>query len=154
MGVAWHWVVVWNATDNIDELVVDGLQGPFSLSALVFLLALEAQVVQHLWSRKSLKRILAGLCLVAVGVGPGWLLFRSGLVGDLHKYDLVYSGPQFLLGPDRRSLLSPDQLFLRWTVLNVAVVLLGVWAMGVVILVAGGGKRRRCVSADTKDDRI
>ncbi len=153
MVVAWQWVVVWNETDNIDELIVDGFSGPAFLSALGFLLALQAQAVQHLWSRRSLKSFLIGACLLAVGIGPGWLLFRSGLVRDLHKYELVYSGPQFLLGQDRRMLLSHEQLFFRWTILHTSVVLLAALAMRVAILTAGRKKVQRPASARVTADQ-
>jgi hypothetical protein len=51
-------------------------------------------------------------------VPVGWWLLNQGLGQQVHKYDLVFSGVQFLLGPDRKNLLGPEVLFLRWGVVQ------------------------------------
>jgi hypothetical protein len=46
------------------------------------------------------------------GIPIGWWLLNLGLILDLHKYEKVYSGVQFLLGPDRTHTLSSSALFI------------------------------------------
>lgn len=46
----------------------------------------------------------------------------QGLEPRIQKYDLVFSGVQFLLGPDRQHHLTLEDLFARWTVVQLAAV--------------------------------
>src|SRR3546814_1943944 len=43
----------------------------------------------------------------------GWLLLDNGLAPEVHKYGHVFSGVDFLLGPDREELLPRSVLMLR-----------------------------------------
>ena len=47
---------------------------------------------------------------------------NEGLEQNIHKYGQVFSGVQFLLGPDRAHKLSQEVLFLRWGVVQIGVV--------------------------------
>jgi hypothetical protein len=55
---------------------------------------------------------------------------------------------QFLLGPDRKHLLSPEILFLRWSVVQLAGVLVIAVGARVAQPVLGWRTRRRALVAD------
>jgi hypothetical protein len=63
----------------------------------------------------------AAILFSVVAVPAGWYLLGLGLEQHVEKYGLVFSGTQFLLGPDRQRTLSETTLFARWVVLQVGV---------------------------------
>jgi len=68
-------------------------------------------------------------------------LLTAGLEPRVEKYGHVFSGAQFLLGPDRGTLLSDAQLFVRWAVVQsgaVGVTFVGAWIADAARLVARG----------------
>ena len=52
----------------------------------------------------------------------GWFFIKNGLVSSFVKYSNMYSGIDFLLGPDRKHLLSQSALFVRWVLLQAGIV--------------------------------
>jgi len=58
-----------------------------------------------------------------VSLPVSWLLLNHGLEQDVGKYGLHFSGVDFLLGPDRKNLISRPELFFRWSVVQMAFVL-------------------------------
>lgn len=113
----------WSSTDNLNELIAHpglwGIRGGAFLWALMFLLSLNAVAVSRARTSRAMAiAVAASLALVPVG----WWLLNAGLDPEVHKYDLVFSGAQFLLGPDRTMTLSPVSLFLRWSVLQLGYV--------------------------------
>lgn len=123
----------WSSTDNLNELIAP--DGEWGWGGGGWLYALLAVLIGSAWLLgRSLGRGLlpAGLALAlcAAALPLGWWLLNAGLNPAVEKYSSVFSGAQFLLGPDRRHLLSQDVLFLRWCALQavtVAVAASGIW---------------------------
>jgi VanZ family protein len=106
------------STDNLSELIARdvafGLGGTAYLYLLLAVISLAA--VMLVWSvrRPSIVR-LAGAVLLAVASLPlGWWLLQLGLEPQVEKYGLVFSGTDFLLGPNRKVQLPGTDLMLRW----------------------------------------
>lgn len=124
----------WTSTDNLNELIArDGPQGWGGggyLYALVALVCLDGLLVGEVLRGRHPGWAFASLPLLAISVPLGWWLLNQGLEQRVEKYDQVFSGTQFLLGPDRAQSLSQQVLFLRWSVLHagaMAVLGLGLW---------------------------
>jgi VanZ family protein len=114
----------WSSTDNLNELIApDGRYGLGGGGYLYLLLALGAANVALL-VRNSPQRWPA-LVFTAAAVPLSWWLLKMGLAEEIDKYELVYSGPQFLLGPDRVNLLEESALQGRWAALYLALVATG-----------------------------
>ena len=82
-------------------------------------------------------KVVWALCLVCLAVPVSWWLLNNGLEANVHKYGNVFSGAQFLLGPDRSNLLTEEILFGRWALVFVAgtsTVSLGMRAMSAFFL--------------------
>lgn len=129
VATAWVWlsiriVLTWAATDNLTELVSDpgpvGLGGRFYLLLLVMLIA--ANVAGLVSAGRSWRRWSIAIAFVVAAIPVGWLLLCLGLEQHIHKYGLVFSGTQFLLGADRQRTLSQATLFARWTAVQTAAV--------------------------------
>jgi len=133
----WLWlskmVVIDGAnTDNLVELIADrrlfGLNGEVFLYAIAVLMA--ANVALLLCAGDSRMGCIGALVGSVLAVLAGWWLLNAGLEQHVHKYGLVFTGAQFLLGPDRQHTLSEHVLFLRWTVVQtgiVGVMFIGAW---------------------------
>ena len=68
--------------------------------------------------------ILGGAFVITLLCLPiSWLLLNHGLEDDVGKYGLHFSGVDFLLGPDRKNLKSGSELFFRWSVLHLIIVI-------------------------------
>ena len=112
------WLVVFNliafkysSTDNLNELIAGH---GHVLYFLLILIPANALFVVHAARRPSLRRgVLCGLVVVA-SLPLGWLLLNHGLSPVVTKYGRVFSGVDFLLGPDREELLSDSILMVRW----------------------------------------
>lgn len=104
----------WSSTDNLNELialnVAGGLGGGVYLYLLVGLFAINFATL----CMTGGKRIIIGVLFTVVAIPLSWYLLNSGLSSAVHKYGKVFSGVQFLLGPDRTELLPETELFLRW----------------------------------------
>lgn len=115
----------WSSTDNLNELIARdgewGWGGGGFLYGLLFLVCLNALAVAEL-PGKPTRRVLGVLALSIAAIPAGWWLLNQGLDQAIEKYEQVFSGVQFLLGPDRSHLLSQDVLFWRWCAVQLAVV--------------------------------
>jgi hypothetical protein len=135
VGVLWLWlctavVLAWAATDNLTELIAS----PLFLFAVVVVMALNVELVVR--ARRSVISALVAIVASAACVVATWFLLNAGLEQQVHKYSFVFSGTQFLLGPDRQHALSRAILFARWCVVYagaVGVVAVGVWIAEMVI---------------------
>lgn len=109
----------FSSTDNLNELI-DG-HGHI-LYWLLILLPANALVVLHAIRHPKAGAVLAAVVVVAVSLPLGWLLFKNGLSPVVTKYGNVFSGVDFLLGPDREELLPDAVLMGRWFALQVAAI--------------------------------
>jgi hypothetical protein len=137
VAMLWLWlcttiVLTWAATDNLTELIAGrgplGIPGPIFLFALIVLMAMNVEVL--LRARRSLGAAIVAVLASAACVVATWFLLNAGLEQQVHKYSFVFSGTQFLLGPDRQHGLSGRMLFARWGLVYagaVGVVTVGVW---------------------------
>jgi hypothetical protein len=96
---------------------------------LYLLLALGAVHIALL-VRRSAPRWPA-LTYTAAAVPLSWWLLSHGLSAEIHKYGQVYSGVQFLLGPDRIEQLTEGALQARWAALYLALIATG--SAGVIL---------------------
>jgi hypothetical protein len=115
----------WSSTDNLYELIARdgewGWGGGGYLYGLLLLLCINANFIAEV-ARSSIRKRYAILILSLGAIPVGWWLINQGLEQTIEKYDTVFSGVQFLLGPDRSHLLSQNTLFLRWCFFQSAVV--------------------------------
>ncbi len=110
------------ATDNLTELIAPSrlaIAGWVFLFLLVGLAALNATLLARA-SLAGARRFLVALAATPVAAAFGWLLLKAGTVSALTKYGVTFSGIDFLLGPDRETLLPAASLFLRWEAVYVA----------------------------------
>jgi hypothetical protein len=135
-------------TDNLKELIADrslfGLDGELFVYAIMVLMA--ANVALLLRASDSRLGWIGALVGSGIAVPLGWWLLNAGLEQHVHKYGKVFSGAQFLLGPDRQHSLSELILFLRWAVVQTGgtgVMFIGAW-IGNRLVVA---KRYRSIFA-------
>lgn len=139
-ALPWLWLAKavafdWSSTDNLNELIArDGLMGLGGggyLYALLGLLCLNAVLLGY--TRGA--RLVALLLAFSIAMLPvGWWLLNLGLEANVEKYNLFFSGAQFLLGPDRAHLLSEASLFMRWCVLQLGFVVVAAVGMRVAAL--------------------
>lgn len=129
VALPWMWlckVIAFDgaSTDNLTELIAStgpwGLGGGAYLFGLLALVCTSAALLAHCW--RSRIAALAAWLLVTACVPLGWWLLNHGLEPNIHKYERVFSGAQFLLGPDRDQRLSETALFWRWTALHLGAV--------------------------------
>lgn len=123
----------WSSTDNLNELIARdgewGMGGGGYLYALLLLLSANSIALADALKSTLYRQILTGLISI-VAIGIGWWLLNEGLESNVSKYGLVFSGVQFLLGPDRSHTLTTDELFLRWGFLQIGAIFIisaGVW---------------------------
>jgi hypothetical protein len=125
-------VVPWAGTDNLTELLATrpplGIGGEWFLFAIALLIGLSAAMLVRGTERLSLMPVAVVVTIAAIPAG--WQLLNLGLEQHVEKYGAVFSGAQFLLGPDRTHSLSRSMLFIRWTALQLGMVLVtftGAW---------------------------
>ena len=115
----------YSSTDNLNELIARpgeyGLGGGGYLYLLMILIAFNVAFLSR--ATHSFLSI-SGILITILAIPAGWYLLNEGLVTDFHKYNQVYSGVDFLLGPDRRNLLPDSVLFVRWSILQVGLVVI------------------------------
>lgn len=104
-------------TDNLTELIADN--GGYYLYTLIMLFGFSVAWFTRL-SNLSPVNIIKQLAGVGFAVWLGWLLLNAGMEHTIVKYGRVFSGIDFILGPDRDTLLSQSTLFLRWSALYLA----------------------------------
>lgn len=116
----------WSSTDNLNELIArDGEYGWGGGGYLYLLLAVFAANVA-LWTRvpTRLLGIVTAVTATGFAIVVGWQVLNLGLEPHVEKYGQVFSGAQFLLGPDRKHTLSNAELFARWIVVYLPAVVL------------------------------
>lgn len=118
-----------SSTDNLNELIQD--QGA-TLYGLLVLLPIAAIALVHASRTGRRRDIVAALVINAVALPLGWLLLENGLAPEVHKYGHVFSGVDFLLGPDREELLPRPVLMLRWFAVQLAAVATLAYGMRIV----------------------
>jgi hypothetical protein len=129
-AMLWLWLCKgiafdWSSTDNLNELIAR--DGPWGWGGGGYLYALLAMICVNavILTRMPLTFAwgAAAVSITLAMVPAGWWLLTQGLEQHVEKYGQVFSGQQFLLGPDRKHLLSQEVLFLRWSVLQLAGIL-------------------------------
>ena len=121
------WVVIDGAiTDNLTELIAP--QGSPWLAALIAGFAVNVAWVAR---PAGVKVRYTVRLLTLLSLPTGWWLLKQGLEQTILKYDSVWSAQQFLLGQDRRTLLSDGALFMRWSALYLAA--LGICVLGMLL---------------------
>jgi hypothetical protein len=129
----------WSSTDNLNELIAHdgkwGWGGGGYLYMLLALISLNSLILSEGVGARALA--LGGSVLFTfVAVPLGWWLLNQGLEPEVEKYGSVFSGAQFLLGPDRSHALPTGVLFVRWSVVQggaTLVIAMGIW-LGSTIL--------------------
>jgi VanZ family protein len=139
-------VLDWRITDNLTELVAPG-GAWLRLGLIIALFALHASLLGHYAERPRAWAGLLGLTLAALPAS--WYLLNQGIEHVVINGDRMFSGIQFLLGPNREDLLSTWALFIRWSVLYCAAVAVTAWGMyiGMRVLPLPGDFIRRAASA-------
>lgn len=128
-GIAFDWA----STDNLNELIAR--DGPWGWGGGGWLYALLGLLVGTAWLLGSglgrgMVPTMLGVSALVAALPLGWWLLNSGLNPAVEKYGQVFSGAQFLLGPDRSHHLSSETLFWRWCALQtvtVCIAALGIW---------------------------
>ena len=129
-AVLWLWLCKaiafdWASTDNLTELIAAdgsaGLGGGVYLYALLAMICANAVLLTYL--RVKAVSIALAFLFTCAALPLGWWLLNNGLEQHIYKYDLNFSGAQFLLGPDRKQTLNPEILFFRWSIVQVSAVL-------------------------------
>ncbi len=133
LALSWAVVVVWANTDNLTELIrakPSQWTGPTYLTLLMFLIAANVSVLSHAWARGRMVGKLASLLGTVLLIIPGWELLWLGLEPAVEKYGITFPAVRFLLGPNRETVLSLQELFARWSTVQIgAVAVLAVGSM-------------------------
>lgn len=129
-AILWLWLCKaiafdWSSTDNLNELIArDGPAGWGGGGYLYALLAVIcANAVLLTYIRFAVIWVVLAIGVTSAALPVGWWLLNNGLEQYVQKYDLVFSGVQFLLGPDRKQTLNPEILFVRWSIVQMSAVL-------------------------------
>jgi len=141
-------VVTYAATDNLTELIAQralfGIPGEWFLFGVPLLIG----VTVALLLRASTHPVWWPAAIVATvaAIPAAWALLNLGLEPHVEKYGAVFSGAQFLLGPDRTHTLSQMALFGRWAAVQLAadgVTFVGAWIVqrSLVTAKAAAGSR-------------
>jgi VanZ family protein len=120
----------YSSTDNLNELIEDN---GAALYGLLILLPVAAAAVVHASRTGRARDIAVALVVTAVSLPLGWVLLENGLAPEVHKYGHVFSGVDFLLGPDREELLPASVLMLRWFAVQLAAIATLAYGMRIVM---------------------
>lgn len=125
----------YSSTDNLNELIArpgeHNLGGGGYLYLLLFLITFNAVIFSRINIRKFFYA-LSVFVITLLAIPIGWYLLNKGLVTNFKKYDTAYSGVDFLLGPDRRNLLSQTELYVRWSLLQLGSVVFLAYGLMIV----------------------
>lgn len=114
-----------SSTDNLNELIAR--DGFFGAGGGAYLYALLALVCLNVWAvalvplKAPLYLVLAAL-FAMLSLPAGWALLQAGLEPQVEKYGSLFSGQQFLLGPDRKAPLPDAELMIRWWIVQAGIV--------------------------------
>jgi glucan phosphoethanolaminetransferase (alkaline phosphatase superfamily) len=121
-----HWMVVNQAaTDNLTELMARGGDALSSLFLGLWIACLgltTSLLVTHSVRRKLTNVIPLVTLLCSIPVGYFLLIF--GTEDVVHKYGKVFSAMQFLLSQDRTNMASGFNLFLRYSIAHMCLIIL------------------------------
>lgn len=129
----------FSSTDNLNEIIARdgmfGIGGGGFLYLLLILISLNGTLLAWASRREGVYWTLLLLVCTLLAIPAGWFLLKNGLVKDLVKYGTTYSGVDFLLGPNRKNLLSKSELFFRWSLVQTAIVLVLAYSQRIVIAI-------------------
>lgn len=161
ISLPWLWLCKkvafrWSSTDNLNELVARngafGLGGAPYLYLLLALFAFNIALLVRATRRAAWWP--AGIVFTVAAIPLGWMLLNLGLEPHIEKYGSVFSGAQFLLGPDRKHALGEMDLFIRWSFVQGActfAVFIGAWiAQGLL----PAARRRSPRTNNATEDKI
>ena len=111
------------------------------LYPLLVLLPIAALAVAHAARQPGRRPFTVAVTIFALSLPLGWYFLTNGLAEEVRKYDKVFSGVDFLLGPDRTELLSRTTLAFRWIALQSAATL--ALAFGIRLLLPSRIRRPR-----------
>lgn len=117
----------WSSTDNLNELITRdgefGLGGGGYLYLLIFIISTSAAILAWSIAQKNWIKIIITAVACTALLPVGWWLLDAGLIDEFTKYGITYSGMDFLLGPDRSTHLADIELYTRWLLLQLSIVL-------------------------------
>ncbi|OEU63854.1 MAG: hypothetical protein BBJ57_04580 [Desulfobacterales bacterium PC51MH44] len=144
----------FSSTDNLNELIAGdgtfGIGGGGFLYLLLILISFNGTLLAWASKRKGVYWALLSLVCTFLAIPAGWFLLKNGLVTNLVKYETTYSGVDFLLGPDRKNLLSETELFFRWSLLQTGIVLILAYGQRIVIAILSMASPMRQTEASSK----
>ena len=121
-----HWMVVNQAaTDNLTELMARGGDSISSLALGLWIASLgltTSLIVSHI-VRQKLTNIIPWVTLLC-SIPVGYFLLIFGTEDVVHKYGKVFSAMQFLLSRDRTNMASGFNLFLRYSIAHMCLIIL------------------------------
>lgn len=125
-------VIAFNrsSTDNLNELIQGN--GAY-LYPLLLLLPANMVALVHATVSPRLRNIVAAVLTAAVSLPVGWVLFRYGLSAPVEKYGQVFTGADFLLGPDRQDLLPQSTIMIRWMAIQLCAVIALAFGMRIML---------------------
>ncbi len=139
----------YSSTDNLNELIARegayGIGGGGYLYLLLALIALNTTMISHITMLRS--KLLIFVFTVAA-FPLGWFFIKNGLVSSFVKYSNMYSGIDFLLGPDRKHLLSQSALFVRWVLLQAGIVTVLAYGQRIALVSLEGKLKSETPAAD------
>lgn len=115
----------YSSTDNLNELIAGDVGGEMGGGVYLYLLLLlivsNSVYISKNTGRQIYKYVLM-IVITIIAAPIAWYFLKTGLVTDFKKYDVAYSGVDFLLGPDRKTKLPESVLFLRWSFVYISAV--------------------------------
>lgn len=112
-------VVVYAATDNLTELMAGG-GGPIA-SGMLFLWLLTLGFFGSAVSCAIARGKMAcgrTLLILSISILSGYAFLQFGLENQVEKYGQMFSALQFLLSPNRESLVTGGDIFFRYCVVH------------------------------------
>jgi len=121
-----HWMVVNQAaTDNLTELMARGGDSVSSCVLGLWIASLgltTSLIVSHIVKRRPSYLIPCTILVCSIPVG--YFLLAIGSEDVVHKYGKVFSAMQFLLSQDRANMASGFELFMRYSIAHICLIIL------------------------------
>ena len=124
--LAWVVVIDWTHTDNLTELIRSRplkWAGPACLTAAVAVVGLHGSALGHaVWRRAARSGVigLAAALATPLAVAAAWAMVYLGLDPAVTKYGHTFPALRFLLAPNRKAALCWNELFLRFSAVQIA----------------------------------